>query len=550
MTDERDLAFTPAWMQADMVASGEVSPVELVELYLRRIERIDPKIGAYITVAAEQALDTARAAEAKLARSRGPFAGQTSPSPSASARGRGGILPPLFGVPISLKDVEATMGIRTTLGSRAFAETVPEHDSVVSERVRASGAVIIGKTNTPEIAIHLDTITDNDVRGPCRNPWDLSRTTGGSSGGAAAALATGLCALAVGSDGGGSIRIPASFCGVFGMKPTQGRVPRAAGLGRADPNQFAQSGPMSNCVLDSALLLQALSGPDPRDQQPYLREPPPDFIGPVREVMAGSDSRPLAGLRVGWSADLGHAAVDPGVARACHEAALVFESLGAELTDGGIKLNADLPNHFWNVFGANAYLQFGHLLEDPRTGPLIGKSARTALERGKTISGHAYARSLRVVNELRLYVDRLFENYDLILTPTTAIPAFDPTDRPTRIAGREIHAINGFYPYTFPFNMSQHPAASVPCGFVDGAGGRATPTIPSPSTGERVPALAGVGAGRVIPSPSQGEGQGVGHKLPAGLQVVGRRGDDAGVLRACAAFEMARPWQGSRPPLA
>lgn len=501
---DRELAFTPAWKQAQMVAAREISPSELVDVYLRRIEAIDPQIGAYITVAIEQARDEALEADVKLNR----------------AARAGTPLPPLFGVPVSIKDIESTRGLRTTMGSRIFADTAPANDSVVVERVRAAGAIIIGKTNTPEIAIHLETITDNEVLGPARNPWDRTRTTGGSSGGAASGLATGLCALAVGSDGGGSIRIPASFCGVFGMKPTQGRVPRAGGLGRADPNQFAQSGPMSNYVLDSALLLQALSGPDPRDPQPYLREAPPDFAAGIRALAADTSSKPLAGLKVAWSPDLGHAAVDPEVARVSHAAALAFEALGATVESPTVNFATDLPEHFWNVFGANAYVQFGHLLEEKRH--LLGVSARTALERGKTVTGYQYARSLRAVNELKLYVDNLFGNFDLLLTPSTSIPAFDPQNRPARIAGKEVHSITGFYPFTFPFNMTGHPAASVPCGFVGAAAGGLSTSADAPS----------------------------GPKLPVGLQVVGRRGDDAGVLRACAAFEAARPWSGTRPPMA
>lgn len=542
MNDERELAFMPAWKQAQMVATGEVSPVELVELYLRRIEQIDPKVGAYITVAAEQARAAARQAQEQLAGSRRGGASST-PATGTPATGpgrrrtlagekRNADLPPLFGVPVSLKDIEATKGIRTTLGSRIFADTVPDFDSVVSERVRASGAILIGKTNTPEIAIHLETITDNEVRGPCRNPWDLNRATGGSSGGAAAALATGMCALAVGSDGGGSIRIPAAWCGVFGIKPTQGRVPRARGLARPDPNQFAQSGPMSNNVLDSAILLQALSGPDPRDPQPYLREPAPDFVSAIlRQGQGGADSRPLRGLRVGWTADLGHAAVDPEMAEVCAAAASVLASLGAEVETAEVKFSPDLSDHFWNVFGANAYLQFGHWLDDPAKAALMGHSARTALERGKSISGHAYARSLRAVNELRLYVDGLLEKYNLLLTPTTAIPAFDPKNRPQQIAGKAVNAITGFYPFTFPFNMTGHPAATVPCGFVNRAPERAAGPLPSPRQDS---------AGGRSASPG----------LPAGLHVIGRRGDDAGVLFACAAFETARPWSGTRPMLA
>ncbi|MBI4306502.1 MAG: amidase [Chloroflexi bacterium] len=475
MTD-RDLAFMPAWKQAAMIARRAISPVELVELYLERIDRIDPRLHAYITVAAQYAVDAAREAEAKVI--------------------RGDPLGPLHGVPISLKDIEATQGIRTTLGSLVFKDTVPERDSVVAGRVRASGAIILGKTSTPEIAIHLETVTDNALVGPCRNPWRLDRTTGGSSGGAAAALAAGLCPLAVGTDGGGSIRIPASFCGVFGFKPSQGRVPRAGGLGKPDPNQFAQSGPMSNDVRDSALLLEVLSGPDRRDPQPYLRESPPAFIPDL--------DRPLAGLRVGWSKDFGHSAVDPEVEKAAHSAALTFERLGCRVEEAFVSLSPSLSDHFWNVFGANAYLQYGHLLDERRD--LLGESARTALERGKAIAGHQYARSLRAVNELRVYMDEVMTRYDLLLTPTTSITAFDPKNRPTHIAGKEVNSITGFYPYTFPINMTGQPAATVPCGFVEG--------------------------------------------LPVGLHIIGRFKEDGLVLRAAAAFEAARPWSHRRPSIA
>lgn len=471
-----DLAFTPAWRQAELIVTRKISPVDLVKLYLDRIERIDPTIHAYITVAADQAMDAARHAESKVM--------------------RGESLGLLHGVPISLKDIESSRGIRTTMGSLVFKDTVPDRDSVVAERVRAAGAIIVGKTNTPEIAIHLETVTDNLLVGPCRNPWDLTRTTGGSSGGAAAALVTGLCAIAVGSDGGGSIRIPASFCGVFGFKPSQGLVPRAGGLGRPDPNQFSQSGPMSNDVRDAAVLLQALSGPDARDPQPYLRETPPDLVADI--------GRQPGELRIGWSADLGYGAVDPGVERVCLEAARAFEQLGCRVEDAGVSLRPDLSDHFWNVFGANAYLQYGHLLEEQKE--LLGVSARTALERGKSIAGFQYAKSLRAVNELRLYMDGVMERYDLLLTPTTSIPAFDPKQRPTRIGGRPVHSITGFYPYTFPFNMTGQPAATIPCGFVDG--------------------------------------------LPVGLHIVGKFRDDGLVLRAAAAFERARPWSGRRPDIA
>lgn len=470
-----DVAFAPAWQQADLVAGKHVSPVELVELYLRRIERLDPTLNAYITVSADQALAAAKEAEAWLH--------------------TGADLPPLHGVPISLKDLEATRGIRTTLGSRAFRETIPARDTVVAERIRRSGAIIVGKTSTPELGVSLAAVTDNLLVGPCRNPWNVECTTGGSSGGAAAAMAAGLCALAVGTDGGGSLRIPASFCGVFGMKPSQGRVPRAGGLGRPEPNQFSQSGPMTRSVRDAAILLQALAGPDPRDPSPELRAAPPDFVADL--------DRGVQGLRIGWSPGFGYGAVEPEVERLAYQAACVFEELGGIVEEAHIQLDPRLAEHFWSIYGANLSVAYGHLLEE-RQGQL-GDDARTVLERGRAITGAQYAASLHAVFKLRLEMDETMGVYDLLLTPTTSVTAFPPDRRPRTIAGRQVDAVTGIYPCTYPINMSGQPAASVPCGMLRG--------------------------------------------LPVGLHIIGRRGDEASVLRAAAAFEQARPWAGTRPPV-
>ncbi len=473
--DERELASTPAWRQREMIATKQVSPVELTELYLRRIERLNPSLNAYLTGCADEALAAAKEAEAKAM--------------------RGGGLPPLHGVPVSLKDLELTRGVRTTLGSLVFKDAVPDMDSVVVERVRRAGAIILGKTNTPEFG--LSAVTENRLGGPCRNPWDTERTTGGSSGGAGAALAAGLCAVATGSDGGGSIRIPAALCGVFGIKPSQGRVPRAGGFGKPEPNQFAQSGPMSNNVRDAAILLQVLSGPDPRDPSPYMRVEPPDFVASLDQG--------IKGLRIGWNPDFGYGAVDPQVARTAHEAARIFEGLGCTLEELEIALDLEeLHPHFWNIFTANDYAAYGDLLEE-RADDLTDY-AREALERGRAVTGAQYAQSVRAVFQLRLYFKELMERHDLLLTPTTSIPAFRFDDRPRAIAGRKVHPFWGFYPYTFSINMAGYPAASIPCGFHQG--------------------------------------------LPLGLHIVGRMGDDALVLRAAAAFEEAHPWAARHPDIA
>ncbi len=465
----------PARTQAELIARRELSPVELCKLTLERIERLDPQLGAFITVAAEQAMLMAGEAESRAM--------------------SGALFGPLDGVPIGIKDIEATAGIRTTVGSRVFENTVPDFDSVVVERVRAAGMVIVGKTNTPEIAIHMGTVTYNDVRGTCRNPWNLERTTAGSSGGSASALAADMCQLAIGSDGGGSIRIPASFCGVFGMKPTNGRVPRARGLGRPDPNQFSQSGPMTNDVRDAALLLQAIAGPHPEDPQQFLRSEPPDFSDGI------SDG--IKGLRIGFSANLGYGAIDPKVLEQVEASLIALEKQGAHVDTADITLGYEYADRFWSVFGANAYVQYGHMLEE--SPDLLTPGVQEVLGRGKVISGHEYATALRSVAELRMKIDVLFDRFDLVVTPTTSVTAFEPGKRPTEVAGMKVESAYGIFPFTYIFNMTGHPAASVPSGFVGG--------------------------------------------LPVGVQIAGRFGNERSVLMASTALEQARPWRNTRPAL-
>ena len=235
----------------------------------------------------------------------------------------------LHGLPVSIKDLEMTRGMRTTGGSLIFKDRVPDEDSIVVERVRNAGAVILGKTNTPEFG--LLGRTENRLGGPCRNPWNLARTSGGSSGGAAAAIAAGLCVLATGSDGGGSIRIPSSFCGIYGIKPTQGRVPHYSGC--AAPvvtNLFSQSGPMTRTVRDSALLLQVLAGPDSRDRGSF-RNVPDNYLAAV--------DRGVKGLRIAWSPDFGYASIDPEVHEVVESAARSFQDLGCLVDEIELKLD-------------------------------------------------------------------------------------------------------------------------------------------------------------------------------------------------------------------
>ncbi len=471
---DAELAFAPAAELRRLIDSGQISCVELTELFYRRIDEFNPQLNAYLTLCPERALAAARRAQDVVQR--------------GESRG------PLHGIPVSVKDLELTEGITTTLGSALFRDQVPDYDSVVVERVKAAGAIILGKTNTPEFG--LSGTTENKLGEPCRNPWDTTRTPGGSSGGAAAALAAGLCTLATGSDGGGSIRIPASFSGVFGIKPSQGRVPRYGGYGRPAANHFSQSGPMSRTVTDTALLLQVLAGPDPRDPT-SMRETPPDFAAQLHQGVKG--------WRIAWSPDLGYAGVEPEVLRVTEAAARVFAELGATVESPQLEIENPF-NAFWDVFATASYTAYGHLLA--ARGSEFTDYGRRALQHGMAVTGADLSRALLRVDQLRRQMETFFDDYDLLLTPTMPTPAFPLEQRPTVIGGQEVDPFWGYLPFTFPINMTGQTAASIPCGFSEAAD----------SAG-----------------------------LPLGLHIVGPRGNEAKVLQAAAAFEQARPWQDKRP---
>ncbi len=467
-----DLSFTSATELRRLIDEKQVSIIELVESFYRRIDDLNPQLNAYLALCPDQALAGAKAAQ--------------------DAVQRGDAVGPLHGIPISVKDLEMTKGIPTTVGSAVFKDRMPDLVSVVVERVRQAGAIILGKTNTPEFG--LSGTTENKLGDACRNPWDTDCTPGGSSGGAAAALAAGLCTLATGSDGGGSIRIPASFSGVFGIKPSQGRVPRYGGYGQPAANHFSQSGPLTRTVADAALLLQVMAGPDSRDPT-SMRETPPDFSSGL-----GAGVR---GLRVAWSVDLGYAAVDPEVARITEPAAGVFQELGAHLEDAPLDIEDPFPA-FWDVFATASYTSHGHLLDEHEKD--FTEYGLRALEHGASVTGADLSRALLQVDLLKRRFETLFDTYDLLVTPTMAVPAFPVEQRPTEIGGKQVEPFWGFLPFTYPINMTGQTASSVPCGF--SAGG-----------------------------------------LPIGLHIVGPHGAEAKVLQASAAFEEARPWADKRPPV-
>jgi aspartyl-tRNA(Asn)/glutamyl-tRNA(Gln) amidotransferase subunit A len=328
----------------------------------------------------------------------------------------------------------------------------------------------------------------------CRNPWDPERTSGGSSGGAGAAVAAGLAPLAQGSDGGGSIRIPSGFCGVYGIKPTQGRVSGYGGF--CGMPLFSQSGPIARTVRDAALMLSVIAGHDPRDPA-SLREPPPDFMAAFAKVPR---SKPW---RIAWTPDLGYAAVDPDVKRVTETAAKAFEEMGHKVEEAAPPID-DPYEVFGPIILADEYAVSGHLLRG-HSGQLM-PYVRLALKRGRELPAYKYSRALRSLERIRLQMAEFFDQYDLLLTPTLAVPAFPVGQRPRVIAGTQVSTIWGPFPFCMPFNLTGNPAASLPCGF----------------------------------SP---EG------LPIGLQVVGRRGEEVTVLRASAAFEAERPWADKRPPV-
>ena len=467
-----DLHFKPATELRRLIQSKEVSAVELTEMFNRRIEEFNPRLNAYLAVCPDQAMEQAREAQ--------------------EAVQRGDELGPLHGIPVSVKDLEMTNGIPTTVGSALFKDRTPDRDSVVVERLRQAGAIILGKTNTPEFG--LAGTTENRLGDPCRNPWNLECTSGGSSGGAGSALAAGLCALATGSDGGGSIRIPASFNGVFGIKPSQGRVPRYGGYGNPSANHFSQSGPMSRTVADTALLLQVMAGHDSRDVT-SMRDAPPDYSAGLEQGVRG--------WKVAWSADLGYAAVDPEVAAITRQAADVFQELGADVQETSLALEDPFPA-FWDVFATASYTSYSHMVDQHRDD--FTDYGLRAMEHGAGVTGSDLSRALLRVDQLRRQMEIFFDDYDLLVTPTMAVPAFPIGQRPTEIGGRPVDPFWGFLPFTYPINMTGQTASSVPCGFS-----------------------------------SQG--------MPIGLHLVGPRAAEAKVLRASAAFEQARPWADHRPPV-
>ena len=462
-----DGAYGTALELRSAIAGRELSAVEAVGASIERMEGLEPTLNAFVTPTPEVALAAAREADGKLA--------------------RGEALGPLHGLPISVKDLINVGGVRTTFGSRLMAGNVVEADAPSVERVRAAGACIIGKTTTTEFGCKA--AGDSPLTGVTRNAWDTSKTAGGSSAGAATSVAAGVTPFALGTDGGGSIRIPSSFCGVFGMKAHFGRVPVFPTS--ATPT-LAHVAPLARTVRDAALLLETVSGFDGRD--------PASVAAPVPGFLAACDE-PVEGMRVAWSPTLGYARPARDVLELAEGAAQTFEGLGCSVEL--VEEVMEDPVEMWRAeFFASAGTRLKYALRDSRE--ILDPAVAEVLEGALDLKLDDYYSKVFERYALRERVRRFFEDYDLLLTPTLPVPAFD-ADRnlPPELADGSI--VDWVY-YTYPFNLTGNPAASVPCGFTENG-------------------------------------------LPVGLQLVAGGYRETDVLRAAAAFEAERPWGHPKPSL-
>jgi aspartyl-tRNA(Asn)/glutamyl-tRNA(Gln) amidotransferase subunit A len=449
---------------AGLMQKGDLSSVELTEAHLKKISVLDPQLNAFITVTPESAINQAKAADRIFAQ----YRATGGPGPGL-----------LCGIPIALKDLYETKGIRTTAGSKFFKDYIPANDAFTVRRLFNAGAVLAGKLNMHEIALGVTTI--NPHFGTSRNPRALDRITGGSSGGSAAALVAGLCMGSLGSDTGGSIRIPSSLCGCVGLKPTFGRVSLRGVLPLSW--NLDHAGPMARTVMDTAILLQTIAGYDAED--PYSVDVPvDDFLAGIKEGVAG--------WRVALAkGDFFSEKTDPCVEKAVDEAALVFQSLGArvESVDFADAREASRANSLMTISDAAAFHE-ERLMTRPGD---FGEDVRERLQMGAAISSTRYIKARRTQSLLRHSFIRFFDSYDLLLSPATAVPA-PPVEGPSALEQAAL-----LTRFTGPFNLTGLPAISIPCGLT-------------------------------------GDG------LPMGLQISGPSWSEAKILQAAYAYEKVARW--------
>lgn len=458
------------WKSAAKLAKGfakkKFSPVEATKACLAQIAKHDKAVNAVTGDHAEEALAQAAVSEARWA--------------------KGEPLSPIDGVPVLVKDLLLVRGWKTLRGSRTIDPNQPwDNDAPSVARLREAGAVLLGASTTPEFG--WKGVTDSPLTGITRNPWDLSKTPGGSSGGSSAALAAGYAPLTLGTDGGGSIRIPAGFAGIFGHKPSFGRVPAWP---LSPFGTVAHVGPMTRTVEDASLMMNAISRPDARDWHSLAYEGT-DY---TRKLNKG-----VNGLRIAFSAKLGHATVDPEIARLVKAAVKQLASLGAHVEEMDPRFDDPAPC-FRTLWWSGARAALGKL--PPEKKALLDPGLADVVEQSLALSLDDYLDAVKARAALGAHMRQFMEKFDLLVTPTLPIPAFEagklsPVDDGT---GKWVN----WTPFSYPFNLTQQPAASVPCGFTKAG-------------------------------------------LPAGLHIIGRMFDDVTVLRAAQAYEQATEWRKRRP---
>lgn len=468
--NKEEICFMSAYDIVNAITNQEITSEEITETIIERIEKINPRINAYCTTTFEMAREMAIRADRRVK--------------------NGANIGILNGVPTSIKDLMGVEGVRTTYGSKIYENNVATEDSIVVKRLKDAGCVILGKTNTPEFG-HKG-VTDNLIFGSTLNPWNLERTSGGSSGGAAASVVTGMGPLAQGSDGGGSIRHPACFCGVYGIKPTFGRVPRYPRL-FISAQDCSATGPLVNYISDAALMLDAIKGPFEGDRFSL----PADNIKYIEHY----DEIPNK-LRIGYSFDLGFAKiVQSDIKESVMKAIEKFSQFDWLTEKVEIK-----RTRVSEAFSINWLVTFAYELQPflKEWKDNMDPNLVNWVETGLSYPASSLPSAMRMREEFYRELYKVFQNYDVLITPTTAVTAFDlGITAPMTIEGKGVSP-TGWQPFTFPFNFTGHPAASIPCGF-DRDG------------------------------------------LPIGMQIVGRMFDELTVLQVSKAFEEMAPWQNKRP---
>jgi aspartyl-tRNA(Asn)/glutamyl-tRNA(Gln) amidotransferase subunit A len=471
-----DLAYASSADLAAMIRDKRISSTEVVRATLARAEKVQAACNCFITLCADQALAAAAAADKTVA--------------------QGADLGSLHGVPFHVKDLVNTEGVRTTFASYIHEHNVPTADAISVARLKRAGAILIGKTTTPEFG-HMP-YTEAPLFGRTRNAWAADRTSGGSSGGAAVALAAGVCPIGVGTDAGGSTRIPAACNGVVGFKQSAGVVPHDSA-----PDAFANISsinPMARTVMDTALMLEAMAGQHPYD--PYSYGAP--FSGFVAAARAEGS---LAGTRIAWRPLLANTVIDSEVLEACEVAAMALGQLGASVEPMDDDIEPVEP--IWFAYSSALWnARFRDLL--PQWGNKLSPTLLRQMELGKDLTAEAVGRALLARTQLYRKVQGWLESFDLMAMPTltrTAIPIGERLFEPIEIEGQKADTVRkAWYPYTHPFNLTGHPAITLPCGLhSDG--------------------------------------------LPMAIQLVGRKCEDARLLRVAALFEEARPWAARRPQI-